>query len=458
MNLHGYLAREREEGIDFTNIYFCTVVYHALMHRTPWPSTGECLRRFRRRYASGTFFDEYTDGAWTPQPAVSELFQTSDVALPTRAWSWALSDFIMEHGSTTEPAACHPPGRSPTSTTRPRRSTRSPPRSRFARKARSAASTIRRRATQRQPGLLPGRVRPPGTRPHQHLRSSNPARGPRPVTDALLQGHRHDTQQQQGADLRLAQGRRSESATSVSASSPRRRSTRHSAGRPRTRTFRRRPRSSWTTTSGDDPLKRKVASTLLETFLFYSGFYLPMYWSCRAKLTNTADLIRLIIRDEAVHGYYIGYKFQKGLEKMLRRSASGAQGLHVRPAVRAVRRTRSSTRRTSTTGRPDRGRQEVPALQREQGADEPRLRSPVPQVRHRRQPGDPLRAVSRTPTRTTTSSPAPAPRTSSARRSTPKTTTGPSNPRLAPPPSLTLPVEIATSARQSRPEQANSAC
>ncbi|KQQ08127.1 MULTISPECIES: class 1b ribonucleoside-diphosphate reductase subunit beta [Rathayibacter] len=67
---------------------------------------------------------------------------------------------------------------------------------------------------------------------------------------------------------------------------------------------------------GDDPLKRKVASTLLESFLFYSGFYLPMYWSSRAKLTNTADLVRLIIRDEAVHGYYIGYKFQKGLERV----------------------------------------------------------------------------------------------------------------------------------------------
>jgi ribonucleoside-diphosphate reductase beta chain len=40
-----------------------------------------------------------------------------------------------------------------------------------------------------------------------------------------------------------------------------------------------------------------------------------MYWSSRGKLTNTADLIRLIIRDEAVHGYYIGYKYQKGLEK-----------------------------------------------------------------------------------------------------------------------------------------------
>ncbi|SEE81090.1 class 1b ribonucleoside-diphosphate reductase subunit beta [Ruania alba] len=66
---------------------------------------------------------------------------------------------------------------------------------------------------------------------------------------------------------------------------------------------------------GDDPLKRKVASTMLESFLFYSGFYAPMYWSSRAKLTNTADLIRLIIRDEAVHGYYIGYKYQKGLEQ-----------------------------------------------------------------------------------------------------------------------------------------------
>jgi len=65
---------------------------------------------------------------------------------------------------------------------------------------------------------------------------------------------------------------------------------------------------------GDDPLKRKVASTLLESFLFYSGFYLPLYWSSHAKLTNTADLIRLIIKDEAVHGYYIGYKFQRGLE------------------------------------------------------------------------------------------------------------------------------------------------
>ena len=66
----------------------------------------------------------------------------------------------------------------------------------------------------------------------------------------------------------------------------------------------------------DEPLKKKIASVFLESFLFYSGFWLPMYWSSRGKLTNSADLIRLIIRDEAVHGYYIGYKYQKGLEKV----------------------------------------------------------------------------------------------------------------------------------------------
>ncbi|MGV0626033.1 class 1b ribonucleoside-diphosphate reductase subunit beta [Mycolicibacter minnesotensis] len=65
---------------------------------------------------------------------------------------------------------------------------------------------------------------------------------------------------------------------------------------------------------GDDPLKRKAASVMLESFLFYSGFYLPMYWSSRGKLTNTADIIRLIIRDEAIHGFYIGYKCRRALD------------------------------------------------------------------------------------------------------------------------------------------------
>jgi ribonucleoside-diphosphate reductase beta chain len=66
---------------------------------------------------------------------------------------------------------------------------------------------------------------------------------------------------------------------------------------------------------GDDPLKKKIASTMLEGFLFYSGFYLPLYWSSRAKLTNTGDLIRLIIRDEGVHSYMIGQWYQRALEK-----------------------------------------------------------------------------------------------------------------------------------------------
>lgn len=50
----------------------------------------------------------------------------------------------------------------------------------------------------------------------------------------------------------------------------------------------------------DDPLKKKIVSVFLESFLFYSGFYLPFYWSSRAKLTNTADIIRLIVKDECL--------------------------------------------------------------------------------------------------------------------------------------------------------------
>lgn len=66
----------------------------------------------------------------------------------------------------------------------------------------------------------------------------------------------------------------------------------------------------------EDKYKKKIASTLLESFLFYSGFYLPLKFSAHGELTNTADVIRLIIRDEAVHGYYIGYKYQKSIEEL----------------------------------------------------------------------------------------------------------------------------------------------
>lgn len=66
---------------------------------------------------------------------------------------------------------------------------------------------------------------------------------------------------------------------------------------------------------GDDPLKRKITSTMLESFLFYSGFFMPLWWASKSKLSNTADLIRLIIRDEALHGYYIGAKFQEAFKE-----------------------------------------------------------------------------------------------------------------------------------------------
>lgn len=67
---------------------------------------------------------------------------------------------------------------------------------------------------------------------------------------------------------------------------------------------------------GDCKLKRKIAAVMLESFLFYSGFYLPMYWNSRKKITNTGDLIRLIIRDEAIHGFYCGYKYQQMLKNV----------------------------------------------------------------------------------------------------------------------------------------------
>ena len=62
-----------------------------------------------------------------------------------------------------------------------------------------------------------------------------------------------------------------------------------------------------------DPLKKKVANVFLETFLFYSGFYTPLYYLGHNKLNNVAEIIKLILRDESVHGTYIGYKFQVGL-------------------------------------------------------------------------------------------------------------------------------------------------
>ena len=63
-------------------------------------------------------------------------------------------------------------------------------------------------------------------------------------------------------------------------------------------------------------LQAKAASVLLESFLFYSGFFAPLYYLGNNKLANVAEIIKLIIRDESVHGTYIGYKFQLGYDKL----------------------------------------------------------------------------------------------------------------------------------------------
>lgn len=43
------------------------------------------------------------------------------------------------------------------------------------------------------------------------------------------------------------------------------------------------------------PLEKKIASVFLETFLFYSGFYTPLYYLGNNKLANVAEIIKLII-------------------------------------------------------------------------------------------------------------------------------------------------------------------
>ncbi|MED2945464.1 ribonucleotide-diphosphate reductase subunit beta, partial [Bacillus swezeyi] len=64
---------------------------------------------------------------------------------------------------------------------------------------------------------------------------------------------------------------------------------------------------------GDDIslYKAMVASVYLESFLFYSGFYYPLYFYGQGKLMQCGEIINLIIRDEAIHGVYVGLLAQE---------------------------------------------------------------------------------------------------------------------------------------------------
>ena len=106
MNLHGYLARERihygsEEGIDFTNIYFYTVLFHALRSSNRIArERGTWFAGFpESKYASGEFFDKYTDQTWEPATErVRRLFADAEVAIPTQEDWRALKADVQKYG------------------------------------------------------------------------------------------------------------------------------------------------------------------------------------------------------------------------------------------------------------------------------------------------------------------------------------------------------------------------
>ncbi|MBY5544854.1 class 1b ribonucleoside-diphosphate reductase subunit alpha [Rhizobium leguminosarum] len=106
MNLHGYLARERifygsEEGVDFTNIYFYTVTYHAIRASNLLAvERGRSFNGFEdSKYASGEYFDKYTDRLWEPATeTVRALFETSGIHIPTQEDWAALKKAVMASG------------------------------------------------------------------------------------------------------------------------------------------------------------------------------------------------------------------------------------------------------------------------------------------------------------------------------------------------------------------------
>lgn len=62
-----------------------------------------------------------------------------------------------------------------------------------------------------------------------------------------------------------------------------------------------------------------VASVFLESFLFYSGFFYPLYLAGQGKLTSSGEIINLIIRDESIHGVYVGQLAQEIFNELPRR-------------------------------------------------------------------------------------------------------------------------------------------
>jgi ribonucleoside-diphosphate reductase alpha chain len=106
MNLHGYFGKELmhygdEESIDFTNIYFYTVLYHALRASNKLAiETASPFEGFERSaYASGQFFAKYISQEWKPKTdKVSRLFAEAGIEIPTQEDWKELKASVMKHG------------------------------------------------------------------------------------------------------------------------------------------------------------------------------------------------------------------------------------------------------------------------------------------------------------------------------------------------------------------------
>ena len=59
-----------------------------------------------------------------------------------------------------------------------------------------------------------------------------------------------------------------------------------------------------------------AASVLLESFLFYSGFFLPLWLCGQGEMVASADIIKKIVADESIHGVFVGLMAQDQFKKL----------------------------------------------------------------------------------------------------------------------------------------------
>lgn len=65
-----------------------------------------------------------------------------------------------------------------------------------------------------------------------------------------------------------------------------------------------------------DALQKKAANVILETALYHSGFYAPLYLFGEGKMVRTAEIVKLALRGTSFSGIYPGYKFRLGYAKL----------------------------------------------------------------------------------------------------------------------------------------------